>query len=68
MSEYAQRLGAKIKGIREYMGLTQAAVAERVGIDRTKMVRIESGERTVTFEVMEAIAEVLDTPLEEFLV
>jgi transcriptional regulator with XRE-family HTH domain len=43
------RFGAAIRARRQALGLSQEAVADFAGIDRSHMGKLERGERNVTF-------------------
>jgi len=49
--------------IRERSGLSKTALAERAGVDRTLVHRIENGERNATPAVIRKLADALDCPL-----
>lgn len=49
--------------IRERSGLSKTALAERAGVDRTLVHRIENGERNATPTVIRKLADALDCPL-----
>ena len=49
--------------IRERSGLSKNALAERAGVDRTLVHRIENGERNATPAVIRKLADALDCPL-----
>lgn len=44
-----QRLGAAVRARRLALGLSQEALADSAGVDRSHMGKIERGERNVTF-------------------
>lgn len=44
-----QRLGASVRARRLSLGLSQEALADSAGVDRSHMGKIERGERNVTF-------------------
>lgn len=44
-----QRLGDAIRNARKAKGMSQEALADAAGIDRSHMGKIERGERNVTF-------------------
>jgi Zn-dependent peptidase ImmA (M78 family)/DNA-binding XRE family transcriptional regulator len=48
--------------------MTQADLAARIGLERTAMVRVESGERKVSATELVAIAGALDRPVDWFFV
>lgn len=49
--------------IRQRSGLSKTALAERAGVDRTLVHRIENGERNATVAVIRKLADALDCPL-----
>lgn len=52
-----------LKVIRERSGLSKTALAERAGVDRTLVHRIENGERNATPAVIRKFADALQCPL-----
>lgn len=50
--------------LRKTKGITQQEVADRTGIKRTNIVRIESGKYVPTIEVLVKLATALDMELE----
>lgn len=60
-------LGERIATIRKSLDLTQDHVANRVGIERTALGRIEKGERKVSAMELVDLAAALDTPLAWFV-
>lgn len=63
----AKTLGGRIKQAREDLDITQEHLANRAGIDRTAVLRIEKGERKVSAVELVSLAEVLATPLAWFV-
>jgi Zn-dependent peptidase ImmA (M78 family)/transcriptional regulator with XRE-family HTH domain len=59
-------LGRRIADARTEAGLTQADLAARIGLERTALVRAESGERKVSATELAAIAGALDRPVDWF--
>ena len=59
-------LGRRIADARTEAGLTQAELAARIGLERTALVRIESGERKVSATELVAIAGTMDRPVDWF--
>jgi len=45
--------------LRERSGMSKAELAERAGVDRTLVTRLENGERRATPDVMRRLAEAL---------
>lgn len=54
------QLGQAIRACRTEKGLSQEALANLAGVDRSHMGRIERGERNVTLLNVERVAKVLD--------
>ena len=54
-----------IKVWREYRGLTQQQLADKVKISKPYISQIETGKRTGTTEILSAIAKALDVSLDE---
>lgn len=59
-------LGRRIADARVEAGMTQAALAASIGLERTALVRIESGERKVSATELVAITGALDRPVDWF--
>ena len=54
-----ERIGKRISTLRKLAGLTQEQLAEKAGLQRTHVGRIEAGKYAVTLEVVQAIAEAI---------
>ena len=54
-----ERLGVRIRSLREAAGMSQLQLAELAGIQSSHLSRIEAGKYAVTFETVQAIAEAL---------
>lgn len=62
-----RRMLAKLRAAREAAGLTQADVAERLGVPQTFVSKVETGERRIDpFELME-LAALYGKPHGDFL-
>lgn len=57
------QLGQRVKQLRLQKGLSQEALAERCGLDRTYVSGIERGVRNPTLEVLHIIANGLNIDL-----
>ena len=53
------RIGLRIMTLRKLQWLTQEELANRAGIQRAHLSRIEAGKYAVTLETIQAIAEAL---------
>lgn len=60
MDEYAERIGARVRALREAAGLTQGELARRTGIHRPNIARIESGRHMPSLDTVVRIARALD--------
>jgi len=59
--------GNSVRTIRRANDLTQAQLAERAGMNKTYLVRIESGDKNVTLKTAQRIACALDMELTTLL-
>jgi transcriptional regulator with XRE-family HTH domain len=65
MNTITQRLGHKIARQRRAAGLTQAELAEKVGVQPETISRLETGKRTVSLGMMALLSESLGLELHE---
>ncbi len=61
-----QAVGQRIGKAREFLGLTQAVVAQRMGLARTTQVAIEQGYRAVSVAELQRYCDILGRPLSYF--
>jgi len=61
-----QRLGARLREAREYLGLSQDEVAKYLGIPRTALSHIESGQRGVDALELKKMAQLYKQPVVHF--
>jgi transcriptional regulator with XRE-family HTH domain len=54
---------AALTEIRRRSGLSKSALADRAGVDRTLIHRLENGERNASPAVMRKLADALQCPL-----
>lgn len=59
MNETRERIGQRIAQLRKEQGMTQAELAERTGIQRAHITRIEAGRYSVGIDLLQKIAEAL---------
>ena len=57
--EQRQRIGQRIAELRNAKGMTQQDVADKTGLLRQHISRIEAGKYSVGFDTLQAIAEAL---------
>ena len=58
-------LGRAVREARDERGISQEALAQRIGVHRTYVGGIERGERNVTYESLLRVAEALAIPMSE---
>lgn len=59
--------GERLKALRSEKGLTQSAVAEKSGINRVTIARLESGRQFPRYETVAALADALEVSVERLL-
>ena len=57
--ETRKRIGQRVKALRKHANLSQEELANRAGLSRTHIGRIEDGTYGVQVETLQAIAEAL---------
>ena len=62
-----QRLGARLRETRAYLGLSQDEVARYLGIPRTALSQIERGQRRVDILELKKVAQFYRRPLAHFV-
>lgn len=62
---YRHDLGKHIQAIRKGHGISQEALAERIGKSRVQIGYIEQGARTPSVDILLDISEVLDVPMRD---
>lgn len=65
---YLVRLGAAVRARRLALALSQEALADLSGVDRSHMGKIERGERNVTFLNIVRIATAMDCKPSDLLI
>ena len=62
-----QAIGARIRQLREFAGLTQQALAKSAGIGRVTLVRIENREQSPRYDTLVSLAGALGRPMGELV-
>ena len=62
-----EQLGAALREAREYLGLSQEFVADKLNIPRASMSAIETGKRKVSSLELKSLAQLYRRPLSHFL-
>lgn len=60
-----KNVGNNLKEIRSKLGMTQAKLAEQVGVARVSIIAIENGRFIPTIETALRISQVLNVPIEK---
>jgi putative transcriptional regulator len=63
----AKRFPVRLKQLREAKGLSQAALAEEVGVSREYIARLETGKHDPPLSRVEKLAKALKVPIEKLL-
>ena len=66
MTDFAKNFGQRLKELRTMRGLTQARLAELVGIETMTVSRIETGVCFPKKENIETFAKILDVEIKDF--
>ena len=61
-------LGAQLRDLRRSLGLTQEGLAEELGVTPRYLAGIERGERNLTLDSVDALADRLGVPATTLLV
>ena len=67
MQDIQRQVGLKIKALRAKKGLTQDALAERAGLNRTHLYRLETGKQSITLRTMKLVADALDVRVRDLV-
>jgi DNA-binding XRE family transcriptional regulator len=63
----ARRIGARVKALRLARDLTAVELANRSGLQRPNLTRLESGRHVPSLETLERVARALDVPVAELV-
>jgi len=64
----ANRLGQTVKSRREFLGLTQRLLAEKLGVEASHVAFIESGHRKPSLRLVASMADILGVDRQRFLI
>ena len=67
MDIFYKKLSQKIKSIREKLGFSQEALAEKLGINRVAVSQIENGERKISAEEIAKLSKIFQIPTDILL-
>jgi len=60
------KVGQRIKELRKKLQLSQEALANEAGVDRTYMTDVENGRRNVSVEILERVINALKVSFTDF--
>jgi transcriptional regulator with XRE-family HTH domain len=60
-------MAMRLKTLRRARGMSQEALAERAGISRTYLARLETARQDPTLSTLEKLAKALKVPIEKLL-
>ena len=60
------KVGQRIKGLRHELGISQEALGNKAGVDRTYVTDVENGRRNVSVEILEKLIAALEVSFQEF--
>lgn len=63
-----EKFGLVIRKLRQQKGLSQENLAFEANIDRTYISDIEKGDRKISIEIIEKLANALQTPISEIFI
>ena len=58
--------GQRLRELRHDLGLSQEALANKAGVDRTYMTDVENGRRNISVEILEKILVALEVSFAQF--
>ncbi|MES2064495.1 MAG: helix-turn-helix transcriptional regulator [Bacteroidota bacterium] len=60
------KVGQRIKELRNEIGISQEALANKAEIDRTYVTDVENGRRNISIENLEKLVNALQIPFKDF--
>jgi DNA-binding XRE family transcriptional regulator len=67
LQDIQRQVGLRIKALRSRRGMTQDQFAERAGLNRTHLYRIETGKQSITLRTMKIIADALEVRVRDLV-
>ena len=67
MNNSAKKLGANMKRIRKVKQMTQGDICRKLGVDRSYISNVESGNKNPTLSTITKLAKVLSVSVDELL-
>lgn len=60
------KVGDRIRELRHELGLSQEALGNKAGVDRTYVTDVENGRRNISVEVLEKLIKALEVSFQDF--
>lgn len=60
------KVGQRIKELRHELGLSQEALGNKAGVDRTYVTDVENGRRNISVELLEKLITALEVSFQDF--
>ena len=67
MSDVRVRFGKRLKSVREKVGISQEKLAELAGLHRTYVSSVERGQRNISLQNVERLADALGVTMAELM-
>lgn len=65
-SKFDSAIAARVRHARQYSGMSQTALATKLGISHQQLSKYETGETIITASCLWQIAKALDVPMMDF--
>ena len=60
------KVGQRIKELRLELGISQEALGNKAGVDRTYVTDVENGRRNVSVEILDKLIKALEVSFQDF--
>jgi transcriptional regulator with XRE-family HTH domain len=61
-----EKVGGRIRELRHKLDISQEALGNKAGVDRTYVTDVENGRRNISVEVLEKLIVALEVSFQEF--
>ncbi len=60
------KVGQRIRDLRHELGISQEALGNKAGVDRTYVTDVENGHRNISVEILEKLIKALEVSFQDF--
>lgn len=60
------KVGQRIRDLRHELGISQEALGNKAGVDRTYVTDVENGRRNISVEILEKLIKALEVSFQDF--